>query len=446
MRDNSKYIIQNTRKQIRGNVWVGVLLFLVVLTTVGLALISDSIVTLSQSKRQEQVIAAQSICDGGIEKAAWELNHTAGAYTGETGTNMSGVGVLDIKVTTVDADDKTIIATAYVPNKSSPKKVTRKVKAKMHISYDIVSFNYALQLGDQGLTLADWAQVNGSVYTSGNIISNSWGFWTGINGDAYTSGAGTKIQSTYINGNAHSHTLQSNWITHEAFYKTLSGTNWIWGAKHPNSADPVDVGLAVTNSMITQWKQDIVDDPTTTTFTGNKVINGNQTQTLGPMIITGDLTIEHGNLIMKGPIWVKGKVIIQNGATVKLDTTYLTKSGMLITDGTILINSGVYIQGNPLNNQSYIMLITTAAPTLPTPAIDVWWGDDTTVAYCAPNGTVNIEALVRLRAVSARGLNMMYGVVIDYISGMASLDIATGPGASWQIKEWQVCTGNISCN
>jgi hypothetical protein len=430
----------------KGNIWVGVLLLLVVLSTLAVALISDAVISLTQSKRQQQVIAAQSIADGGVDKAVWKLNKTAGSYTGESNTQIAGVGVLDIQVINVDADDKTVIATATVPNKTNPRRVTRKIKSKMHISYDIVSFNYALQLGDQGLTMADWTQVNGSVYSAGNVVSTSWSFLTGIRGDVYTSGATTKIQNTYITGSAHSHTLQSNWIAGDAYYKTLSGFNWIWGSKKPNSADPPDVGLAVTNDMINQWKQDITDNPATTTFTGNKVINANQTATLGNLIITGDLTVDHANLIMNGPIWVKGKITIQNGATVKLDTTYLTKSGTLIADGTILINSGVHIQGNPLNSQSYIMIITTANPTLPTPAIDVWWGDDTTVAYCAPNGTVNIEALVKLRAVSARGLNMMYGVWIDYITGMASLDIATGPGASWQIKEWQVCSTSMPCN
>jgi hypothetical protein len=446
-----------TAKNIRGNIWVGVLLFLMVLSTIGLALISDAVASLAQSRRQAQVVAAQSICDGGVEKAMWKLNKTAGAYTGESNVSMDGVGVLDIQVTTVDADDKTVIVTATVPNKTSPKKVVRKVKSKVHISFDIVSFSYALQLGNQGLHMEDWTTVKGSVYTSGSIVNDStwWWLWwllgqRSITGNAYTSGTTSAIINSAIGGEARSHTLTNDRVKNDAWYTAISGTT-VGGTKHPNSPDLPDVGMAVTDEMAAKWEQDVHDDPTVTTFTGNKTINGGRTETIGPMEITGNLLVDNGTLILKGPVWVHGTITIQNGANVKLDNTYQIHCGYLVADGKILIQDGVYIQGNPSDTsnppKSYIMIITRATSAdLNHPAIDVHWGANTTVAYCAPNGTVWLYAGVKLRAVSARGLYMAYGVIVEYSTGMASLDVADGPGASWQIKEWQVCQNGLNCN
>lgn len=49
-----------------GSAWVGILLLLVLCSALAIALVSDSVQSINQSKRAEQVVVAQALTDAGI--------------------------------------------------------------------------------------------------------------------------------------------------------------------------------------------------------------------------------------------------------------------------------------------------------------------------------------------------------------------------------------------
>ncbi len=72
----------NSKRTKSGNAWVGILLLMSFLITLGVALVSDAAITIAQSKRASQVLVAQALCDAGIEKALFKLNQSGGSsYT-----------------------------------------------------------------------------------------------------------------------------------------------------------------------------------------------------------------------------------------------------------------------------------------------------------------------------------------------------------------------------
>src|SRR3989338_3007909 len=126
---------------------------------------------------------ALQLADGAVDKAVWQLNETAGSYTGETGTSF-GAGTFDISVATISASLKEITVTAYVPNSITPR-ATKQVKVRATIDDTTISFNYGVQVGAGGVSMGNSAQITGSVYSNGPITG---ALFSRVTGTAYSAG------------------------------------------------------------------------------------------------------------------------------------------------------------------------------------------------------------------------------------------------------------------
>lgn len=140
-------------------------LVLIIITTI--LLISSAFTYSASSKYSIESLQATHLAEAGIDRAVAALNKTAGAYNGESETPLGG-GSYSVTVTSIDASNKIIESTGYIPNKANPKS---KRTIRIQISKgDGISFNYGVQVGDGGLELRNTAVVNGSVYSNGNIL------------------------------------------------------------------------------------------------------------------------------------------------------------------------------------------------------------------------------------------------------------------------------------
>lgn len=436
-----KQLIESDPNGNKGNAWVGLLVLLVLMISLGLALVTETISTITQSKKANQVVVAQALCDAGIEKAFWKLNQTGGGYTGENNLNLT-TGIVDITITNIDQENKLAEATAYVPSKTNPK-VTRKVRAKISAEFNDtdVSFHYGVQVGGLGVTMTNNAKIHGNVYTDGSINGSNG---SQIIGDAFVSGAGNRIYGLEVTGNSHAHTLQNVDADGDAYYyssSTLINTN-VRGTKHPGSPDPQPVGLPISQASIDTWESWAEAGGT---FNGNKTISGTQT-TLGPLKINGNLTVTNGGtLTLTGVLWVTGNISFSNNAIIKLAPTFGASSSMIIADsptnkatyGKITVSNNVSVQGSG-NPKSYIMLLSTnTGSTTGNPAINVG-NNSTAVVYYATVGMIKISNNAHLRAVSGGGLYLANNAEVQYDSGLADANFSGGPGGSWQITEWQI--------
>lgn len=432
----------------RGNAWIGILLLMTFLITLGLALVSDAVVTIAQSKKATQVLVASSLCDAGIEKALFRLNDTGGSYAGETNLDLE-TGTIDINVENIDGQSKDVYVTAYVPNKANPNQ-TRTIRAKVaaEANESGVAFNYAVQVGSTGVTMSNNAVLTGNLYSSGglNCQNNAK-----ITGDVFLSknetGTYGNIAGCKIGGNAEAYSIINSTLTGWGKYVGLkTGTSAGAGIAQVSQpqldADVPYVGLPLSQNTIDSWKSWAESGGT---YAGNYTVDGTTT-TLGPKKIDGNLTVTNGGtLTITGVLWVTGNLNFSNNAIIKLSPTFGPNSGMIVLDsptdpanfGKINVSNNVSILGSG-NSASYIMLLSTnTGTTTANPAINVG-NNSSAVIYYATVGMVEVSNNASLRAVSGGGLYLSNGAQVIYDSGLASTNFSGGPGGSWGVIEWQI--------
>jgi len=198
--------------------------------------------------------------------------------------------------------------------------------------------------------------------------------------------------------------------------------------------DPPAQSLPLSDNNVSEWK---ADAQTGTTITGDKNV-GWQGATLGPAVITGNLTVNGGGtLTVSGTLYVQGNITINGGGKVKLDPSYGSNDGVIVTDGYVSLTGGASFAGSGTSG-SYPFLITTSACPADSgcngnPAIYLSGGAGT-VALVAQNGTARISGGSSLKAVTASQITMDSGAELYYDSGLISSNFSSGPGGSWQIQ------------
>jgi hypothetical protein len=367
-------------------------LLLVFVTTLGLALVADSVVTIAQSKRAAQTLVAQSLCDAGIEKALWELNESGGTYVGETGISFA-TGSLDIAISG-SGDVRDVYATAYVP--ADNPKVERTIRSKIVVeqSEAEVSFNYAVQVGDGGLTMYSNAKVHGNTYSNGDIqgYGNSRIF-----NDAYAVG-------------------------------TISSPDpQIDGSTNPG-ADPMPMPEFDPDF----WKEKANDnnDP----HVGDYILNSGS-HTLGPKKIEGDFTMNsNSSLTLEGPIHVTGDFTMNSNNDIYLDESFGSAGTVIIVDGVITLNSNANIHTTTADPKGFILLASLDT----TDSAIVLNSNATGGVYYAVNGGAQLYSNAEIVAITAQQLTLNANAELFYDSGLASSIFSGGPGGFWTIHEWQI--------
>ncbi len=119
-----------------------------------------------QTLTQGQALA---LAEAGIDKAISMSNQDPN-YTGETATPL-GSGEFTVLISSIDTSTKQITSTGYIPNAANPT-MTKIVKATMSINTYSVAFNFGLQSGNGGLTMANGSKIIGNVYSNGNITGS----------------------------------------------------------------------------------------------------------------------------------------------------------------------------------------------------------------------------------------------------------------------------------
>lgn len=177
----------------KGQVLVIVLIFMaVILISVVIIL---GLVNFFQynTARAIAVEQAHHLAEAGIDNAIFELNQTAGTYTGEADTPL-GLGVFTVTVTNLSLNNKLITSTGYIPNSLAPK-AQKTIKAQTNPSAANVEFRYGVQVGYGGLEMQNNAEIIGNVYANGSIDGANG---AKITGDAWVAG-GTSIAADQQN-------------------------------------------------------------------------------------------------------------------------------------------------------------------------------------------------------------------------------------------------------
>ncbi len=385
---------KNKKFNEKGQAIAGVILLLLVVLTLGLALISFAIRNYINIHQSYLRIAALDLAEAGIEKAMWELNKIDGdSYTGENNTPL-GEGVFSVSVTD-GSSGKIIISTGFIPN-STNYKVRRTVKVIIAdvSAYYSTAFQYAVQVGELGLEMDANSRIYGNVYSNGNIVgySNSR-----IDGDAYAVGTISSPQPTVL------------------------------GTKNPGAPSQP---MPDFDPEIWRAQANMHNDP----IIGNYEL-GSGSHTLGPRKIEGNFTIRSNTILtLTGPIYVTGNFEVESNSSIYLDEIFVSTGTVIIVDGTIRINSNCVIHSTLTDPKGFILL---ASDSINDNAIELN-SNDIGGVYYALRGTAQINSNADIVAITAKGLDLNSNAELVYDTGLASAIFSTGPEGIWRAQSWQI--------
>lgn len=155
---------QTTNQQ--GQILILGIVIMAILMTLSASLWGYTTLQVKSSRQAVSQSQALQLAEAGIDKAIYELNQDSN-FNGETAVSL-GSGDFTTTVTTIDANNKQIISTGFIPNSVNP---VSQVTVKMNVSLDLsnVAFNFGVQIGEGGLTMGNNSAINGNVYSNGSI-------------------------------------------------------------------------------------------------------------------------------------------------------------------------------------------------------------------------------------------------------------------------------------
>ncbi len=326
----------------------------------------------------------------------------------------------------------------------------RKVKTVLIVATTDISFHYGVQIGAGGLTMEGNSKVRGNVYSSGPITGDSSSDDDRVYGDVYSASSFGRIDELKVkksspgaeDGNAHANTISNSDIANGAYYQNISETTA--DSYYPGSPDPAVEEMPISEEEITGWKNSAVSGGTI----GSYFLGGNDEDTLGPKKIYGSLTVSSNAILtITGTIWVTGNIILDSNAVLQLDSGYGSLSDVIVADGKISIDSNVVLCGSegrkPRKKRcnpsvgSYLMILSTDNSLDPNnPAISSSSNTESAILY-ASQGMIVCSSNAKLKEVTAYALHLDSNAEVTYEQGLANAQFTSGPGASYEVVEWE---------
>lgn len=378
-----------------------------------------------------------------IKNANMSLNSKKSFFLAESGTEdvfyriLKNKTVLDSEIITLDSNSvtttittllgniKDIVSLADVSNLQRQNSLTIKTG-------DGIVFKYGTQAGQGGFVFHNNSYVNGSLYSNGDVLGSNGAY---ITGSAFVAGDAGLISNMRVGygsiNEAHAHNIVNSTVTGNIYCQTGSGNN---RPCDTSQADPVAQDLPISDTSIAKWKTDAEN---------GGITNGNVTisapTTIGPQKIIGNLTIDN-TLTIANTIYVTGNIVI-NG-TLKLDSSYEATSGIIMSDGYMIVNNGVIFQDSGTTG-SYILLLSnstcdssiSSSPCFGNNAIQISNNSDISIAN-AQNGTIYFSNNASVKEAVGKKIELKNNVGISYGSGLINADFTSGPSGSWVINSW----------
>ncbi|MDE2399434.1 MAG: hypothetical protein KGL67_00235 [Patescibacteria group bacterium] len=413
---------------------ISVIFFLFITLAIIFGLVSPTVREFRNSSVNLQSKNAYFLAESGEEDAVYRIKNNLAISSSETITLNSSSATTTI--TNIVGGGKQVVSLGDV--NSLQRKITVVLKTG-----DGAVFKYGTQAGQGGFVFQNNSHISGSIYSNGDVVGSNGAY---ITGDAFAAGNTGSISNMCIGGtvqsgnctgttvgSAHAHTVTNTNATGNIYCQTGSGNNKTCDT---SQADPITQALPIQDASITQWETDA---------TNGGVTNGNVTisspTTIGPRKIVGNLIV-NSTLTIANTIYVTGNVTIGINATVKLDPSFGTTSGMIISDGYIIINNGVAFQDSGTAG-SYILLLSNStcdASILTSPcngnnAISVSNNSNISIVN-AQKGTVYFSNNASVKESVGNTISLKNNVGISYGTGLINVGFTSGPSGSWFINSW----------
>lgn len=380
--------------------------------------------------------------------------HVFGTYSIDTYETLNFGAITGYATSTIDLvnDVLTIEAQGTIKN------VVRKVQIVLSIGTGS-AFNYGLQAGNGGITLANSSRIIGNVYSNGPVSGS--GNSSEVLGDVVSAGSAGYLFDIHTTGSAWANTIEDSDIDGELNTESVLTdiTNVVGPPDIRNYYGPgndlATTSFPIADDLVAEWKQSIEDTGTVIPASDpdcldNGIYTIDDPATLGNVKIECDLEVKHqGNpptvLTLTGPIWVEGSIELK-GPDIRVTPSLGRRSVQIIADNEsdrttsskikILTSSDFYGSGD---SRSYIMLLSmnnAAENSNPDIAIDVAQSADGSLIVYAGHGLIEVGNGVDLKEITAYQINVAQNSEITYESGLQDLIFTSGPGGGYSIDDW----------
>ena len=390
--------------------------------------VSISILTFGQQKISQNITKSSQAyyaSEAGVEDVLLRLvkkMNWSSPYNLKVGNATATVEISDI-----------VGGTRTITSKGNSLNRIRKIQIVYAISTQQVSFHYGAQVGEGGMIMGNGSQVLGNVFSNGSVTGGGT-----IQNSIIVAGNGNKIDGITVGNDATVHTCKDSNIGGNLTY--VSGGNiqncTVGGATSTRPNEIELQPLPISQSQIDEWEEDAAAGGVITT---NISISG--TKILGPIQIgtstnPKNLTVENGaTLIIEGTVYVTGDITFNNNATVNLDSSYGSLSGIILTEGVITVENNVILNGSGQAG-SYVLLLSTKNDTT-NPVVDIRNNAEGSVIYYANSGLIYLANNMYAREVTGYKIQIANNAIIQYESGLEETNFSSGPGGSWEVTDWK---------
>ena len=390
--------------------------------------VSISILTFGQQKISQNITKSSQAyyaSEAGVEDVLLRLvkkMNWSSPYNLKVGNATATVEISDI-----------VGGTRTITSKGNSLNRIRKIQIVYAISTQQVSFHYGAQVGEGGMIMGNGSQVLGNVFSNGSVTGGGT-----IQNSIIVAGNGNKIDGITVGNDATVHTCKDSNIGGNLTY--VSGgsiQNCTVGGATSTRPNEIELQpLPISQSQIDEWEEDAAAGGVITT---NISISG--TKILGPIQIgtstnPKNLTVENGaTLIIEGTVYVTGDITFNNNATVNLDSSYGSLSGIILTEGVITVENNVILNGSGQAG-SYVLLLSTKNDTT-NPVVDIRNNAEGSVIYYANSGLIYLANNMYAREVTGYKIQIANNAIIQYESGLEETNFSSGPGGSWEITSWK---------
>jgi len=360
------------------------------------------------------------LAEAGIEDTLLRLKNNMQISSPNTLT--IGDDSTTIEITNPIGGSRTITSQGNADNR------IKKLAVTYHITSDKVNFHYGAQAGEGGILMGNNSEVRGNVFSNGNIS----GLGT-ITNTATIAGIGNTIEDISVGEDVYTYSCSNAKIKGILHYVSGGTINNCSYESIEVLSDPIETeGLPISEEEINNWKAEATAGGT---ILGDYNISGNKS--LGPIKITGNLNINiDAILTITGTIYVQGDIKTNNNSVIKLDSSYKSLSGVIISDGNIAIKNNVTTRGSGQEG-SYLMLLSTSnSLDLSDPAIDLNNNAEGAIFY-ASNGVIYLHNNINVREATGYKLALDNNAIINYDIGLENINFSSGPGGGWSVEDWR---------
>lgn len=293
------------------------------------------------------------------------------------------------------------------------------------------SFNFAVQVGEGGLVMANNSGINGNVYVNAGILAQNSAFVTG------GATAVTTIDNLDITDDGWANTIDNSTV---GGIKYCQNTNDSPACDTSKGADPTIEPFPLTAAEIAQWKADAAAGgtcgPPKCDSSGDYVLSIGESDSLGPIKIDGDFLMDNTAILtVTGAIWVTGNTDFKNGSTTQLHSSFGSDSGVIVSDADkIIVDNGASIQGTS-DPESFLMILSDKN-SLSDVVLELS-NDSSGAIYYAATGRILVKNFAVGAAIYGYGVDLDNDATITYVTGLANPNFSSGPGGTFVINSWQ---------